>query len=379
MEDVSGWNPRNLCDHCLGRIFARVSTGLTNQQRGQIARAVLSSFSEGGRADGKCILCRDLFDDMERYAEACFQRMNGYQFSTFLVGSTVHSNILENEKVLQERYGDRGESLKKEFDRELGKILSSMTGKEFSNDPDLYIHVDLRYDSISIKARSIYIYGTYRKLVRGIPQTRWIHGSGETVESIIGEPLKVISDSIDYRLHGAGREDVDVRMLGNGREFVIEGVEPKVRNFDLSTLRREINESGKVFVTNLSFTGKDTVERIKKERYSKIYDITAEGSVRIDSEKIRSILSAMDKKVIYQRTPLRVSRTRSDLVRERMVSSPEILWVRGQRFGFRITAEAGLYLKEFVSGDNGRTEPSVSSLYGDRFHVIRMDVTRILR
>ena len=33
-----------LCDHCLGRIFAKVESGLTNQKRGQTLRKNLRNF-----------------------------------------------------------------------------------------------------------------------------------------------------------------------------------------------------------------------------------------------------------------------------------------------------------------------------------------------
>ena len=36
---------RGLCDHCLGRQFARVSTGMTNEERGAILRKALRSGS----------------------------------------------------------------------------------------------------------------------------------------------------------------------------------------------------------------------------------------------------------------------------------------------------------------------------------------------
>ena len=42
-----------------------------------------------------------------------------------------------------------------------------------------------------------------------------------------------------------------------------------------------------------------------------------------------------------------------------------------------ITAEAGTYIKELVTGDGGRTNPSLSSLYGSDLRVAALDVTDI--
>jgi len=41
-----------------------------------------------------------------------------------------------------------------------------------------------------------------------------------------------------YKFHACGREDVDVRMLGTGRPFVIEATNPHVTSFS-GSLRRE--------------------------------------------------------------------------------------------------------------------------------------------
>ena len=44
----------------------------------------------------------------------------------------------------------------------------------------------------------------------------------ESVEEIIAGPLLKETKGEDVALHAAGREDVDARMLGNGRPFIIE-------------------------------------------------------------------------------------------------------------------------------------------------------------
>lgn len=105
--------------------------------------------------------------------------------------------------------------------------MENITGKTYSKDPDIIININTIYDYVEINVKSLYIYGVYTKMRRDLPQTRWIHGSGDSIESIIGEELKKITESENYYLHGSGREDVDVMMLGNGREFVIEASNPK--------------------------------------------------------------------------------------------------------------------------------------------------------
>jgi tRNA pseudouridine synthase 10 len=81
--------------------------------------------------------------------------------------------------------------------------------------------------------------------------------------------------------------------------------------------------------------------------------------------------------VIEQRTPTRVAHRRADLVRKRRVI--EVSWkkVNNKKIELQIKGEAGLYIKELVSGDGGKSVPSVSSLLGNPAVVKELDVMRI--
>ena len=117
--------------------------------------------------------------------------------------------VLEAEDGLRGRYGiPWGESIKGEFTREVGKIISRLTGKPVNfKAPELLVTISPYSDGrkVSVKASPIFIEGRYRKLVAGIPQSRWLcsrcRGEGcpecnwtgrryqESVEEIIEGPL----------------------------------------------------------------------------------------------------------------------------------------------------------------------------------------------
>ncbi len=321
-------------------------------------------------------------DDIDRYSEMILEKLEGYQFSTFKIGSTFWEELLKHEKNIHTTLGVESETLKKEFNREVGKVVSLSRNATFEpSSPEMDVLVDTRYDSVSIRPKSVYVYGVYRKRVRGIPQTRWIHdpGNGETVESIIGEPLRNMLDGRKYYLHGAGREDVDVRMLGNGREFVIEISEPKRRDVDLKLLRTEVNRSGKVWIAKLRSCDRDTVVRVKNSRHDKRYRVVVASESNIDRKRFQEAMDSIIAKDIYQRTPLRVSHRRADLIRVRHIRDPKILSLKGKRARIELTAEAGTYIKELISGDSGRTKPSLTSEYGDNLRVSSLDVIWIYR
>ena len=78
---------------------------------------------------------------------------------------------------------------------------------------------------------SVYVKGRYLKFERGLPQSPWYIGRerrGTTsVEEYLSAPVLAHFGSSRAKLISGGREDIDVRMLGNGRPFVLEIIEPK--------------------------------------------------------------------------------------------------------------------------------------------------------
>lgn len=79
---------------------------------------------------------------------------------------------------------------------------------------------------VVLEHESVYLQGRYLKFKRGLSQTPWVldgQRMGESsVEECIGEIALPYFRGKGYKFHTAGREDVDVRMLGNGRPFILE-------------------------------------------------------------------------------------------------------------------------------------------------------------
>ena len=186
-------------------------------------------------------------------------------FSNFLVGCRVDSEIIEREEYIHNKLNLDVENIKKEINREIGKELSVRLSKEVEFDnPNLVLMVDFKKSTVETQINPIFIESRYRKLIRGIPQTKWpcskCKGRGcqrcnytgkmypETVEELISEDAIKAANGTGAKFHGAGREDIDVRMLGTGRTFVLEIKEPKIRDIDLKELRNSVNKhsEGKV-------------------------------------------------------------------------------------------------------------------------------------
>lgn len=384
---------RNLCDRCLGRVFAKRGHGLGNKERGRSVRIFYAMVKNVdineilGAEEKDCKICKGIFLNIDKYAEMITKSLEGYEFRTFVVGSRFPKEVEEEERLIQEEFGGEGESIRNEFNREIGKkLLEIWKDRDVDlKNPEMTIIVDTVYDTIEINPKPLYIYGRYRKLIRGIPQTRWSKYPEKkkyetSVEELIAKKVMDYTEGEDHVFHGMGREDIDARMLGNGRPFVLEIKKPKKRFIDLKMLEKEINEycSGKVEVSSLRFATWRDVEQIKNAKSSKRYRVKIEFSQEVDENSLKKAIEELRGKVIYQRTPLRVSHRRADKVRKRKVEDIKLVEHYGKSAVLEITAESGMYIKELMHGDKGRTKPNLAEKIGINVSVVYLDVIEIL-
>jgi len=97
--------------------------------------------------------------------------------------------------------------------------------------------------------------------------------TAQAERTLISAKVIEAMDAADTTFHGAGREDIDALMLGDGRPFVLEVNEPGKRTTDLKRLKQEINVycEGKVAVSDLRFVDHQTVRNLKGARHDKVY------------------------------------------------------------------------------------------------------------
>jgi tRNA pseudouridine synthase 10 len=362
---------KSLCDSCLGRQMAMVSTGMTNNERGKFIR----EFLKRGENPKRCSVCMGLFNNLDAFALKAIKKMKGIEFSTFVVSSKISNELMSREEALWKSTGVKYcEPMKAELNRELGKIICRKTGKDVDErTPDITIFANTETDDTELKINPIFIYGRYKKLIRGIPQTKW-DKYAETVEDIIAKPLMNATKGSGHALHGAGREDIDARCL-DWRPFVFEVFEPVKRKQNLSVIEKKINETGKVKVSNLRYSDKKEVVRTKSIRPDKTYMVLAEFERPLEQDELRSLEGLVG--VISQNTPIRVLHRRADKLRKRRVKNIKWRMISNKKVEMEIKGEAGLYVKELVTGDKGRTKPSISEVMKNPAKVLRLDVIKI--
>ena len=141
-----------ICDNCLGRQFAMLSTGLTNAERGRSIKTVLAmqASASGGQSlcrkswrplsgparlklgrkdeeDARCTVCLGEMapQKLDDWAEKAAAALAGWEIETLVVGTKMSGLLAENEELLLADGGStHAEPFKSELNREVGKRLS---------------------------------------------------------------------------------------------------------------------------------------------------------------------------------------------------------------------------------------------------------------
>ena len=383
-----------ICKHCFGRKLSKTIEGKNNIER---AESVINALDI--ELDDECVICSNVFDklndDLYKKIDDKINQL-GVEFETFLVGSKITKEIQKRDEELSESLNLNVETIKKEINRLIGLKLWEIYDKEAEFEKqDIVFNVDLTdKPKVKIQINPLYIEGKYNKYKRGIPQTKWpctkCKGKGceecdftgkqysESVEELISGHVLKLTKGREAKFHGAGREDIDVLMLGSGRPFVLEIKEPKIRKLDFKKLEDEINEMNKGVTAyhNLKICQRPRKAEIKQSSPDayKIYEAIVKCSDKFNQDKLKDITKLNE---INQQTPLRVLRRRADKIRVKKVLDLDYEIIDDVTFKMRIKTEGGLYIKELISGDEGRSNPNISDILGVSAVCEQLDVVEV--
>jgi len=119
---------RPVCDHCFGRQFAQLLHGYSNDERGSNLRTIVASsidkeknetdmdmsnfagykfhnLESSTKKREKCIVCNDLFLKLDKWAVKIENASKKYEFTKFLIGTKLTSDLIEKEEDLWEDVG----------------------------------------------------------------------------------------------------------------------------------------------------------------------------------------------------------------------------------------------------------------------------------
>lgn len=327
---------------------------------------------------------QELFDELyKKIVSFCEEKEVG----SFKVAFSWPNDLKDEAQKFHLKHSLQGE-LNKKIEKELGKKIC------FYN-PEAIFLVDFDNKKMLVRLGPVFVSGKYCKFSRKIAQTEYFcnkckgngcwyckgtgHFSEESVEQLLGKFFVEQFKAKDIILHGAGREDLDVLMLGNGRPFIMEIISPEKRFADLKKIENEINSSleGKVSVNSLSFSSKEEVAPLKDNPHDKIYLALVKTEKPIDSRIVGQLLLGKEFDVI-QKTPSRVEKRRALLERKKKVVLTKVDFIDSHHFNLTLKTSHGTYVKEFISGDAEKTLPNISLLLNIPCTCEQLDVLEIV-
>ncbi|KAJ2743843.1 hypothetical protein GGI20_003420, partial [Coemansia sp. BCRC 34301] len=307
---------------------------------------------------------------------------NDHQFLIDREGSSIKTKTFRKQGV----YHTTGDS-KTAVLSELDACSDDAFARQFACPPPAIAQPAI-IGSLVLKRAPVFVGGRYLKLDRNISQTPFFVGERRitelSVSEVVGEPIKALVRCDTYNLVGSGREDADVRMLGDGRPFYVECTNPRttfIKPEQLRAIEDQLRSSSSpVQVRRLQMIRPEDTSIIREgeEHKTKHYCALVWFASPLSQDKLAEI-NAIGKQgiLLQQKTPIRVLHRRAPLTRERRLLALELLPLEDRFYRLRLESEAGTYIKEFVHGDLGRTTPSLADMAGVTADIIELDVENV--
>jgi tRNA pseudouridine synthase 10 len=167
-------------------------------------------------------------------------------------------------------------------------------------------------------------------------------------------------------------------MIGTGRPLVVEVKRPHRRKVSVNA----INELLKTDLIEVRLSGRTThlkIEFLKGEasKKMKVYKILFYTDTPISREILRKLEEELTGKIIEQRTPTRILRRKKDHLRRRRVYDVKVYSLTSRIHEAIVRCDGGLYVKELVHCDNGRTTPCFAGILGVKTYPLELDVMAV--
>ena len=362
----------DLCDNCLGRLFAKKLHLQSNKLLGKKIHKKLKAKNK------KCHICKNVFDILPFYLDKMRSVSSDYQYKTFLVGAKLKPSVLDRDDHIRSQFKLKGiDGIKTSITRELAKQFIRKTNKKpISQEPDLTITVDFKTESCEAHSKSLYLSGRYTKPTRDIPQkqkpcqncfgkgcvTCNRHGMAE-FDSVEGMICKYFFDKFSAtqaKITWIGGEDATSLVLGNGRPFFAKLLNPKKRKL---VLPKTIS-SGKIKIHKLRQIPKIPQGPIPFMSQATLHITTQEPITQDSLAKLDELNN--NTVAIYEKSGKRT---------EKKIHSIQYRVESQNSFSLMMHLDGGIPLKHFVSGDD--IFPNVSDLISNKSKLEQFDFSEV--
>ena len=340
-------------------------------------KRLTSKFSKTSKS--KCYVCKNIFDTFDPILFNIYEKTSSFNFKTFNLGLILKHSYLERDDFLKSKFKIKGiENIKFSISNELAKKISKKTkSKKVIEDPDIFLQVNLKDESCTIRSKPIFVYGRYNKKIRNISQKlkscEKCNGLGchncnftglkniESVEEKISCFFKEKFDAKQVQINWIGGEDQSALVLGNGRPFFAKIINPKERY-------RLLRKSSNLGTVSLSELRKLSVQPKGSVPFKSEVSITIDTKNLISTSKLKKLSILKNTEIINhskdkKNTPKRIY----DIHYKKLGKTSFLL---------DLLVDGGIPLKSFIQ--NSDLTPNISELLENPCLCTKLDFKNII-
>ena len=363
-----------LCEYCAGRILSK---SLGKKSTKFLGKKLINKF--GKSSDKKCYICKNIFDSFEFMIINIIEKSSNFDFKTFHLGIILKPSFLERDDYIKSKFKIKGvENIKFSIAKELAKKISrKINVNRIIDNPDLFIQANFKEESCKLRAKSLFVYGRYNKKIRNLSQKQQschsCNGIGchncefkgikniQSIEEIISNFFINKFDCKQVKINWIGGEDQFSLVMGNGRPFFANLLNPKRRN-------RMLPKTFDLKVISLS-----ELKKLKSQPKGFV-SFKSEVSITIETEKPIS-LTQLKKLKILENSIIK------DFSRDKQNSQKQIYKIKFKKIGktqfiLDLFCDGGIPIKSFIQ--NSDITPNVSDLIENRCKCVQFDFKNIL-
>lgn len=352
----------DICEHCLGRLFAKKIGATSNHLLGKKIKNQLSS-----KYSKNCYICKGILSNLQSIVNRMIEKSSDYEFSTFVIGAILKSSVTDRDDMIRSKFKLQGiDSVKTAITQELSKKFVKKTRKKIDFlVPDLTFTFNFKDDSCELQSRTLTFSGRYIKKNRGLPQKQTPcsnckgkgciqcanHGFSKftSVEGKIAKFLFEKFSGTKIKITWFGGEDKNSLVLGNGRPFFAKLFNPKKRTARLQK-KYVLDE---LEIHNLKIINKIPKQVIPFRSTIKLSIFSKKNLTQKDLNHLKKL----------KKIPI-IVHEKSNKRNQKTIYKIKIKKTSQKSFLFWITADGGLPIKRFVEGNN--VMPNLSELLGTK-------------
>ncbi len=366
-------NEYDLCDYCIGRLFAKKMKLSSHRHLGEKIKNLLYFKSKKS-----CYICKDILSNLNAVVNRIQEKSSEYEFSTFVIGAILKPSVIDRDDLIRSKFKLQGiDSVKTAITQQMAKKFAKKTKTKIDFlYPDLTFTFNFKNDSCELQARTLIMAGRYIKKIRGLPQKQTpcinckgrgclacnYHGISKftSIEGKISKLLFEKFNGTQTKISWIGGEDKNSLVLGNGRPFFVKLLNPKKRKYKLE----------KKFVDNeIEIHNLKIIPKIPKEpiHFTSSIELSIFTKKKLNSKDLTSLKSLVKTPIVIYEKPNKRNQKSIYHVKFKKTSPKSFL--------FWITVDGGLPIKRFVEGNN--IQPNIAQLISHKCECKKFDFHKI--